>query len=139
LEVEVAACGACHPGVETAEDLHNIRIDTTDWDGDGDAEEGIAGEVETMQEALYAAMQTYAADVVGTGIVYDSHAYPYFFDDAGERYSTWTPRLLRAAYNYQYGQKDPGGFAHNGKYILQALYDALEDVGGDTSGMTRPE
>jgi len=46
--------------------------------------------------------------------------------------------LLKAAYNYQYSQKDPGAFAHNGPYILQILYDSLEDIGADTSGMTRP-
>jgi hypothetical protein len=152
LEVEAAACSACHAGVESAEDLESIRIDPTDWDGDGDTDEGIAGEIESMREALYAAIQDYAANVIGTAIVYDSHAYPYFFIDTngdgesspdeanyGNRYATWTPRLLRAAYNYQYATKDPGGFAHNGKYILQTLYDALEDVGGDTSGITRPE
>ena len=139
LEVKVEACGACHQGVASEEDLASIRIDPTDWDGDGNTDEGIAGEVAGMHEALYAAMQAYAADVVGTGIVYDSHAYPYFFDEDGERYATWTPSLLRAAYNYQYAAKDPGGFAHNGKYILQALYDSIEGVGGDTSGMTRPE
>ena len=54
------------------------------------------------------------------------------------RYATWSPRLLRGAYNYQYAAKDPGGYAHNGKYVLQILYDALEDLGGDVSGMTRP-
>ena len=54
------------------------------------------------------------------------------------QYATWTPRLLRAAYNYQYAQKDPGAFAHNAKYVLQALYDSLEDMGADVSGMTRP-
>jgi len=37
--------------------------------------------------------------------------------------------LLRAAYNYQYAMKDPGAFAHNGKYVIQALYDSLEDLG----------
>ena len=53
--------------------------------------------------------------------------------------SFWTPRLLRAAYNYQYATKDPGVYAHNGKYITQALYDTLEDMGVDVSGMVRPE
>ncbi len=151
LEVEVAACGSCHPGTESAEDLAAIRIDPTDYDGDGDAEEGIAGEIETLHEALYAAMQDYAANTIGTGIVYDSHSYPYFFTDTnengeadpdeanyGNQYATWTPRLLRAAYNYQYAAKDPGGSAHNAKYIIQALYDALEDLGADVAGMTRP-
>jgi hypothetical protein len=135
LELNTAACSTCHAD---AEDLHDIRIDGTDFDGDGDTDEGIAGEVETMHEALYAAIQAYAADTIGTPIAYDSHAYPYWFTEDGERYATWTPRLLQAAYNYQYGAKDPGAFAHNPKYILQVLYDSLADVGGDTAGMTRP-
>ena len=54
------------------------------------------------------------------------------------RYAGWTPRLLRAAYNYQYATKDPGAFAHNGKYALQTLHDALEDLGRDVRGITRP-
>ena len=53
--------------------------------------------------------------------------------------------LARAAYNYQYTQKDPGGFAHNNKYIGQALYDNLADLeasdyaDGLTDGKIRPE
>ncbi len=46
---------------------------------------------------------------------------------------------MRAAYNYQWVQKDPGAFAHNGKYILQIMYDSLKDLGGNVSKMTRPE
>jgi hypothetical protein len=46
--------------------------------------------------------------------------------------------LLRAAYNYQWAQKDPGAFAHNGQYIVQVLQDSLEDLGVDVAGMTRP-
>jgi hypothetical protein len=139
LQVKVEECSTCHAGVEELED---IRMTTTDFDGDGDMEEGLAGEVATLYEALYTAMQDYATNVAGTGIVYDAHAYPYFFEEAGERYATWTPRLLRAAYNYQYATKDPGAFAHNGQYIIQVLYDSLEDIGEqvsvDMSGMTRP-
>jgi hypothetical protein len=138
LEVKAEMCSGCHPSVASADDLDTIRIDPMDYDGDGDLEEGIAGEIETMQEALYAAMQDYATNTVGTGIVYDSHSYPYFFDEEGGRYSTWTPRLLRAAYNYQYVAKDPGSFAHNPKYIIQVLYDGLEDLGALGAGMARP-
>jgi hypothetical protein len=137
LEVEFEACGDCHD-VAAEEDLVMIRESGDDFDGDGDTDEGIAGEIETMNEALYAALQDYAANTVGTAIVYDPASYPYFFDEAGERYASWTPRLLKAAYNYQYAQKDPGAFAHNGAYVLQVLYDSIEDVGGDVSGMTRP-
>jgi hypothetical protein len=151
LKVEVEGCSACHAGVESEEDLHDIRIMEIDFDGDGDSEEGLAGEISTLYEALYPTIQAYAADTVGTPIVYDGHAYPYFFVDTngngepdpdeanyGNRYTAWTPRLLKAAYNYQYATKDPGNFAHNGQYILQVLYDSLVDMGGDTGGMTRP-
>lgn len=147
LEVEVEACGNCHEGVETAEDLVSIRFEDepVDYDGDGDMEEGIAMEIDTMREALYAAMQEYATSTLETGIVYDSSRYPYYFADAnsdgeseGEAFASWTPRLLRAAYNYQYAAKDPGAYAHNSEYILQVLYDSLNHLGADVSGMTRP-
>jgi hypothetical protein len=121
-----------------------------DYDGDGDATEGIGMEVDTMEENLYAAIQAYASSTTGTSpTAYNGNAYPYWFNDANdngqvdegeEAYATWTPALLRAAYNYQWVQKDPGAFAHNGKYILQVLYDSLESLGtGNVAGMTRPE
>ena len=109
-----------------------------DFDGDGDTKEGIAGEITTLHEALYAAIQAYGTETAGTTIEYNAHAYPYWFTADGERYASWTPRLLQAAYNYQYVAKDPGVFAHNGKYIIQVLYDSIESIGGDVTGMTRP-
>jgi hypothetical protein len=136
LEVKADECTTCHAGVE---DLADIRIGGDDYDGDGDTDEGVAGEIATMAEMLYAAMQEYADNTEGVnGIEYNPARYPYFFDDAGERYGTWTPSLLRAAYNYQYAKKDPGAAAHNADYVLQVLYDSIEGVGGDVSGMTRP-
>ena len=82
-----------------------------------------------LADDVYAGLQAYAtAHPDADDIVYDSHSHPYWFDNEGEDYSTWTPRLLRAAYNYQYALKDPGGFAHNNKYVGQALYDNLEDM-----------
>jgi hypothetical protein len=152
LVVDWVACADCHDGVEGPEDLVNIREWEDDFDGDGDTTEGIAGEIATMEEMLYEAIQAYAAETVGTPIVYDPHVYPYFFVDSdgdgevspGEaifpnRYASWTPRLLQAAYNFQYVQKDPGAYTHNGLYIIQVLYDSLEDIGVDVSGMVRPD
>ncbi|MEZ4736095.1 MAG: hypothetical protein R3E79_54095, partial [Caldilineaceae bacterium] len=151
LQVDWESCTECHEEVEAKEDIFAIRYYFDDWDGDGDDEEGVSDEITTMLDELYVAMQGYATDTVGTGIVYESHSHPYYFIDTngnGEadpdevngdnRYNTWTPRLLRAAYNYQYVQKDPGAFAHNSAYILQILYDSLEDVGADVSDMMRP-
>jgi nitrate reductase cytochrome c-type subunit len=149
LTVNVEGCAGCH-GTAGVEDLQNIRMEQTpvDYDGDGDTTEGIAGEVAGMQEALYAALQAYAADTAGTALIYSDSAYPYFFADANANgtidegegaFTAWTPNLLRGAYNYQWVSKDPGAFAHNGKYILQVLYDSLQVVGGDVGAMTRPE
>jgi hypothetical protein len=143
LELKIDECATCHVGVESAEDLRNVRMpgSLVDFDGDGDAAEGIYYEIEGAAATLYAAIQAYASEVIGTGIVYDSHAYPYFFADTdgdgavtegeanyGNKYAAWTPRLLKAAYNYQVALKDPGAFAHGGKYILQLLSDSTEDV-----------
>jgi hypothetical protein len=138
LNVQVDACSACHTNVQSEEDLMAIRMGTTDYDGDGNTTEGMAEEVAGVAEKLYAAVQAYASSTAGTAIEFDAASYPYWFTDAGERYATWTPRLLRAAYNYTWSIKDPGAFAHNGKYIIQVMYDSIEDLGGDVSGMTRP-
>ncbi|OGO27673.1 MAG: hypothetical protein A2136_00975, partial [Chloroflexi bacterium RBG_16_54_11] len=148
LGINTELCAACHGG---ATDPEKIRMGTTDYDGDGDTTEGMAGEVATFVEKLLPAIQAYASGTIGTPIVYDAGTYPYYFIDANANgvadpeeltrdglYVTWTPRLLRAAYNYQWFQKDPGAFTHNGKYMLQVLYDSLADIGGDVTGMTRP-
>jgi len=146
LEVEYQACTTCHGALSSPDDLKNIRFPTTpDYDGDGNTSEGVYYELQGMADAVYAGMQVYsAANPVTDPIVYDAGRYPYWFNDQGDSYTTFTPRLLRAAYNYQYALKDPGGFAHNNKYIIQALYDNLDDLedspyaDGLTAGKLRP-
>ena len=58
------------------------------------------------------------------------------------RYQSWTPRLLRAAYNYQFVAKDHGAFAHNPHYVMQLMFDSLADLSQvatvDMTGLTRP-
>ena len=61
-----------------------------------------------------------------------------FLNEAGEKYTTWTPDLLQTAYNYHYAAKDSGGDSHNPKYIMQLFYDSIDELGGSTRGMTRP-
>jgi hypothetical protein len=144
LEVQFDKCQTCHEDVMGSDDLHEIRMNGSliDYDGDGDVEEGIAGEIATLQEMTYAAIQAYAAEVAGVPIVYDAHSYPYFFGDAngngtideGEGgYGAFTGNLLVAAYNYQVSQKDPGAFAHNAKYIIELLYDTIEMLNAEIS------
>jgi len=154
LEVQTAACANpfCHGGATTPQ---SIRNDPRDFDGDGWVTEGLAGEIETQVDVLFVAIQDYATNVAQAPIIYDPHAYPYFFNDSnangqvdpgeanyGNRYTSWTPRMLQAAYNFQYAQKDPGAFAHNGQYMIQILYDSLESLGEqvtvDMTGMVRP-
>jgi len=151
LEVKWDTCTECHEEVESEADLQNIRYNLVDIDGDGDEEEGLYFEEQGVLELLLAGIQTYAAETAGKPILYDAATNPYWFIDTNadgvadpeevngdNRYDAWTPRLLRAAYNYQWATKDPGSFAHNGQYMLQALYDSTEDIGADVAGLTRP-
>ena len=150
LEVRYEECGDCHEALEenpTPEDVFKIRLDEdydpVDYDGDGNVEEPINDEITSLRDALLVAIQAYASDTIGTPIGYNGNAYPYFFIDGNNdgvisadeatsefRYATWTPRLVRAAFNYQYALKDPGAFAHNPDYVLEILYDSIEDIGG---------
>lgn len=148
LQIVIQDCAECHAGADTLAGLRNIRMTDTDYDGDGDITEGVDGEIDTLRQLLYGAMQRYSVDVVGTPILYDEHTYPYWFadengngklDEGEGGFSTWTPNLLRAAYNYQGALKDPGNFAHNSTYTMQILYDSIQAVGGDVSGLTRAE
>jgi hypothetical protein len=151
LRPKVESCGTCH-GITSEEQLREIRMTNIDYDGDGDTSTGIAVEVANFNQAILDAIYLYASEVAGVPIVFDSHAYPYWFVDTngdgvadpdeanyGNQFNAWTPRLLRAAYNYTWALKDPGSYAHNGLYMLQVLYDTLDDIGGDVSGMIRPE
>lgn len=146
-EVRVDECVACHRDVTGAASLRQIRNgrDKKDYDGDGDVTEGIAAEVSGLQGQLYAAIQSYARTVADTPIIYDAHSYPYFFVDSNgngtadadeatysNSYKAWTPRLVRAAYNFQFVEKDTGGYSHNAAYVLQVMYDSIEDLASKT-------
>lgn len=151
LEVAVTECAECHK----TEDVTAIRVSETDFDGDGDTSEGISAEVAAMHEELGAMIASYAGSVAGTAIVYSDANYPYFFNDTNgngsadpdeaafpNRYASWTPRLLKAAYNYQFVSKDHGAFSHNPHYVMQIMYDSIEDLaqqtGTEMPGMQRP-
>jgi hypothetical protein len=146
-------CAACHDGVTDRKSLASIRKSKIDFDGDGDVGEGIAGEVAHLNDRLLAAIRVYAKEAAGAPIGYDGHTHPYFFKDSdgdgaigeGEakmpnKYASWTPRLLKAAYNYQFVAKDPGAYAHNAPYVIQLMHDSLADLSAENvQGLTRPE
>jgi hypothetical protein len=73
LEPKVESCETCHDTT----DPKAVREGEVDYDGDGDVTEGIAGEIQTLSDALYAELQTYAT-ANGGAIEYKAAAYPYF-------------------------------------------------------------
>lgn len=142
LQVKLDKCAECHgDNAKTVEGLQDIREPSSskDYDGDGDAKEGIAKEIAGLQEVLYASIQAYGKEVAGAEIKYDAATYPYFMGADGKAYGNWTPRLLKAAYNYQVSVKDPGAFAHGGKYIIELLFDSIEDVNSSAKLTTKAE
>lgn len=137
-QVETDGCMSCHRG---AENIRDIRTRHQDFDGDGENASGIHAEIVGLHGQLYAAIQAYGTDIGNAPIGYAYGTFPYFFNDTDNdgqispeeavfpnRYQGWTPRLLKAAYNYQVVQKDPGGYVHNPAYLLQLLYDSLESL-----------
>jgi hypothetical protein len=153
LTVKFDKCTSCHEKAASVEEIR-AKENTVDYNGNGNSTEPIKAEMASFQETLLAQIYNYAAKTAGAAIVYDPNSYPYWFADLNANgkldadeaktensYKKWTPNLLRAAYNYQYSVKDPGAFAHNPGYILQALYDSIESLGGkDALGkFKRPE
>lgn len=152
LEVAVESCSTCHAGIT---EFTDIRSSTQDFDGDGDTSAGIAAPIAALHAQLGEAIALYASEIAGAPVIYASDSYPYFFNDTdgdaaldeGEgifpnRYQSWTPRLLRAAYNYQFVAKDTAAYTHNPHYALQLLYDSLESlseqVDVDIASLVRP-
>ncbi|MEW6221670.1 MAG: hypothetical protein AB1634_19355, partial [Thermodesulfobacteriota bacterium] len=150
LRIRMASCQGCHSGLVDTSDFRDIRTmgSQVDYDGDGNITEGVWFEIAGLQAKLLAAIQAYALEKGGAAIAYGSDTYPYFFLDtngngqadasektSANKYNAFTARLLRAAYNYQTSQKDPGGFAHGGKYLIELLHDSIADL---NSALTTP-
>jgi hypothetical protein len=151
-EVATDGCVACHQGIT---EISAIRTRHADFDGDGAVDTGIRDEIAGVHAILYRAIQAYAQQITGVPIGYTAHSYPYFFNDSNgdgtigdaesvfpNRYASWTPRLLQAAYNYQMVAKDGGAWVHNPAYALQILHDSVkslsERVEIDTDALVRP-
>ena len=152
LKVAEETCLTCHQTGNPAD----IRVQHVSFDGSGNIEKGIKADIDANADKLKQAFLAYAAKVAGTAMVFDGARYPYFFADAngdgvidqnGEgkvvAYGSWTPRLLKAVYNWKIVTADPGIHAHNPYYALELLYDSIEDLASaegmdvDMTGMLR--
>ena len=140
LEVDLKACNTCHVGIKDPKDIRYVGSQV-DYDGDGDITEGMYYEIQDIMDEELSAIQLYAKTVLGKPIAYDPNTNPYFFYDLNDNgvvdsdeaastngYASFSSRLLKAAYNYQVAKKDPNCYAHNGKYIIELLYDSMVDL-----------
>jgi hypothetical protein len=124
-----AICTGCHGVVIT--DFNTFRSATVlDYDGDGNNTEGINQELDGLKAEL---IQFLASK----GIFYNPDTYPYFHRESAKAsqagstgYSSWTQPQLKAAFNLNTFYKEPGAFAHNGKYAAEILIDAIADLSG---------
>jgi hypothetical protein len=87
------------------------------------------------QAALDTALANQVVANALTNVCYNGAANPYFFIETASgcsatSFGAFNPKLLKAAFNYQWTQKEPGAWAHNEFYVLQVIYDSILDVGG---------
>ena len=153
-ESDASLCSTCHSNVSGWADFHSISMTKIDYDGDGIVEP-VYDEIEGMKELLLKAMNQYSIAVTNTGFGLKLDSYPYAFVDTNQdgtidesegifpnAYKAFTPRLLKAAFNFMFVQKEPAAYVHNADYVLQLLYDSIEDLsslsGITTEGLTRP-
>jgi hypothetical protein len=130
--ISFSDCGGCHVAsdglpVENEMDLWDIRMpgSSADYDGDGNSTEGVYYEI----EGLWLILQGQLDALLGT---------PTADDDAGsvniDGNSTNYDRLAKAQYNLNFADmfgdnfRDNGAYAHNPAYVIELLYDSLDDL-----------
>ena len=138
------ACATCHPGVKdlpTRATSGMMSSRNRDYDGDGNRDRGhLPRARRAARRSCSQAIARYGVEKNGP-LCYGEHASLLVQGHQRQRghaaprrqcrangYKRWTPRLPKAAFNYQMASKDPGAFAHNAKYIMQLLYDSTTDV-----------
>lgn len=144
-------CKTCHATVDDVEQIRGFARKEVDFDNDGDITETLKGELEGLNDLLLEALQTYALAQGLAAVCYNGHAYPYFFQDTDEsgvceasestnpnKYVAFDAAMARAAFNFQFAQKEPGAWAHNFDYMAELLIDSIAHLGGDTTGLVRP-
>jgi hypothetical protein len=136
-------CTFCHVNSTSVDDLTPAFTPERNYDGDPATKP--KQEYAVFQQRLLDAIIAYCANADQHVVYTDS--YPYFIKDtdkdgvkdpnetSGAKFDS---KSFRASYNYNYAVHEPGGWAHNPKYVLQVLYDSIQDIGGNLDGLTRP-
>jgi hypothetical protein len=158
VQVSATTCGKCHSKADGTPVASFDELKATrqygfagDIDGDGTVEP-LADEIAGLQATLLAAIQSYAVNVAGQpGICFSDANYPYFLKHAGASgdctaaeitaaaaYKAFTPRLMRAAYNLKFSVTDYGAWAHNPRYAIEILYDAITDLNAGLAAASKP-
>jgi hypothetical protein len=145
-------CVGCHMNADPLDDKnHTFLPKVTDCNGchnPGDTFPTLNGspknnydDIQTLFGELLPLIEDYAETTLGMPIVYADH-YPWWCNagspcNGGNPYVSFDAKLLKATYNYQLGQREPGGYIHNGDYVKQLLIDSILDLDG-TPSVTRP-
>ncbi len=136
-------CQTCHAEIQGYPDQRLVRRTRLDYDGDGDVNESTYDEINGLAEQALASIVTYSKNIGGVTIGYSDN-YPYWFGDVndngvqdeGEKaYADWTPRLMRAAFNYKFVTRS-AGYIHNPVYSAQLLIDSIEDLAAGDATIT---
>jgi hypothetical protein len=160
FEVEVGpatACGYCHPAA-TVGDLTPFARAQDNFDNDMATKP--KAETKVFADRLAAAINAYSklAKTNGTSgaewSLFNDGSIPGtsvgWYKDTNHddvlqtteitsaNAAKWDSKGYRATFNYRLWINDPGAWAHNPKYVLQILYDSIENLGGDLTNLTRP-
>ncbi|MDD4578856.1 MAG: cytochrome c3 family protein [Anaerolineaceae bacterium] len=151
---DASLCSTCHSDVSGFADYRKVSMSKVDYDGDGTVEP-VFDEIEGVKAVLYDALNKYSQATTDNGFGFKFDSYPYAFIDTNKdgtidesegifpnQFKLFTPRMQKAAFNYMFVQKEPAAYLHNAKYVLQLMFDSIEDLssvsGVTTQGLTRP-
>lgn len=146
VPVTASSCGRCHfneaTGLPVAnftelEESRQFGFEGVDVDGDGTVE-SLKNELLGLGDVVYGRIQKYGEKIAGTPICVGNNRAYILSDPAvacgtapnAVAYNKFTPRLLKAVFNYLMWQNDTGAWAHNPRYAVEVAYDTAMDLNG---------
>ncbi len=145
FEVDFTYCATCH---EAPHELAPIEEEFLVRQAD------LLTAIRAYVTANLAAVQTAVANPLLTNVCYygPGASGQYWFQEisgvcqngvanapaAAVTFGKFDPKMLKAAYNYQWSVKEPGAWAHNEVYITEAMYDSIVDLSGVAPTWARP-